>query len=190
MNRRTFLKQAAAAVAYTAAGSAGILFPDEAFAIDGQQFWQRDRIIDYRRADTKEKGSIKIFDAREGYLKDGYRHACWALRDAKDGNAVTQMDIQLFNLMFAIQEWARMAGKPDPLITVNSGYRTRRRNSRIEGAALNSQHIYGRAADIVIRGIEPWQVAEMAKHFNGGGVGMYDSFTHIDTGRLREWRGR
>ncbi len=27
----------------------------------------------------------------------------------------------------------------------------------------------------------------MAKHFNGGGVGHYNSFTHVDTGKLREW---
>lgn len=190
MDRRTFLKNAAAAVTYTAVGSAGILFPDETYALGNHRFWQRDRIIEYRRADNNEHGQIKLFDAKQGYLKEGYRQACWALRDAKDGNAMAKMDVQLFNLMYAIQEWARMAGKPNPLITINSGYRTPRRNSRIEGAALNSMHIYGKAADIVVRGIEPWQVAEMAKHFNGGGVGLYGRFTHIDTGRIREWLGR
>lgn len=189
MNRRSFLKTSAA-VAYTAVGSAGILFPDEAYALGDHQFWQRDRVIEYRRADNKETGRIKIFDRNQGYLKSGYQQACWALRDLKDGNAMARMDVQLFNLMYAIQEWACMAGKSNPLITINSGYRTRRHNSKVEGAALNSLHIYGKAADIVVRGIEPWQVAEMAKHFNGGGVGMYNSFTHIDTGRLREWKGR
>lgn len=188
MDRRSFLKTSAAAVAYTAVGSA-ILFSDEAYALGNHQFWQRDRVIEYQRADNKETGRIKIYDRSHGYLKSGYQQACWALRDAKDGNATIRMDVQLFNLMYAIQEWARMAGKPNPLITVNSGYRTARRNSRIEGAALNSMHIHGKAADITVNGIEPWQVAEMAKHFNGGGVGMYNSFTHIDTGRLREWRG-
>ena len=189
MNRRTFLKYSAGMAAYAAIGSTGILFPDEAHALGGQQFWQRNRIIEYRRADNKETGRIKFFDSKQGYLKKGYQQACWVLRDAKDGNATAQMDVQLFNLMYAIQEWARMAGKPNPLIIINSGYRTPRRNSRIEGSALNSMHVHGKAADIVVNGIEPWQVAEMAKHFNGGGVGMYNRFTHIDTGRLREWRG-
>lgn len=82
-----------------------------------------------------------------------------------------------------------MAGKTNPLITINSAYRTARRNAHIEGAALNSMHIHGKAVDITVRGIENWQVAEMAKHFNGGGVGHYNTFTHVDTGRLREWRG-
>lgn len=192
MDRRTFLKSAAAAVAYTAVGSAGILFPDEAEAVGtaaAHPFWLKDRYIDCVRADTKERARIEFY-GNGRYLRDGYRHACYFFRDAKDNNAVAQMDVQLFNLIYAIQEWARMAGKPNPLLTINSGYRTPRRNSRIEGAALNSMHIHGKAADIVVRGIEPWRVAEMAKHFRGGGVGTYRGFTHIDTGRMREWLGK
>lgn len=53
------------------------------------------------------------------------------------------------------------------MITINSAYRTRRRNAGIEGAALNSMHVTGKAVDITVRGVENWQVAEMAKHFRG-----------------------
>ena len=191
MNRREFLTKALQSVtAVYAVGAAGLLFPDEAFALsDDNGFWQRDRLIHFRRADTGEKGVIQHYSRQYGYLKEGYRKACWHLRDAKDNNSVAKMDVQLLNLLYAIQEWARMAGKSDPLITINSAYRTRRRNARIEGAALNSLHVQGKAVDITVRGIENWQVAEMAKHFNGGGVGHYNTFTHVDTGRLREWRG-
>lgn len=69
-----------------------------------------------------------------------------------------------------------MAGKPNPMITINSAYRTRRRNAGIEGAALNSMHVTGKAVDITVRGVENWQVAEMAKHFRGGGVGHYNTY--------------
>ena len=192
MKRRQFIKSAfgAAAVGYIG-GAVGILFPDEAVAFsETTGFWERDRIITFRRPDTGENGVIRHFSRREGgYLQDGYRQACWYLRDSKDNNSVAKMDIQLLNLLYAIQEWARMAGKTNPVMTINSAYRTRRRNAQIEGAALNSMHVAGRAVDITIRGIENWQVAEMAKHFNGGGVGHYNSFTHVDTGKLREWRG-
>ena len=46
MNRRQFLSAAAVS-------AAGILFPDEAFALaDNSGFWRRDRLLEMRRADT------------------------------------------------------------------------------------------------------------------------------------------
>ena len=191
MHRRDFLTKAlqSATAVYTV-GTAGLLFPDEAFALsDDNGFWKRVRIITFRRPDTGEQGVIRHFSREGGYLQDGYRQACWYLRDAKDNDAVMKMDVQLLNLQYAIQEWARMAGKPNPMITINSAYRTRRRNAGIEGAALNSMHVTGKAVDITVRGVENWQVAEMAKHFRGGGVGHYNTFTHVDSGRLRSWSG-
>ena len=44
----------------------------------------------------------------------------------------------------------------------------------------------GVCQDVVMRGIEPWRLAEMAKYFRGGGVGTYRGFTHVDTGRMHE----
>lgn len=148
MNRRQFLSAAAVS-------AAGILFPDEAFALaDNSGFWRRDRLLEMRRADTGERRSIRFYAADRGYLKDGYLAAArWFLRDAKDGNAVVNIDAGLLNLLYGLQEWARIAGKSDPLITVNSAYRTARRNATIEGAARNSMHIHGRAVDLTMRDI-------------------------------------
>lgn len=70
-------------------------------------------------------------------------------------------------------------------IIINSGYRSPAHNKRV-GGATNSQHLYGRAADIVVRGVSPSRVyAEADKLFNG--VGRYNTFTHVDTraGRAR-----
>ena len=44
-------------------------------------------------------------------------------------------------------------------------------------------HMKARAADIVVEGVESWEVADFAEQvLNGrGGVGRYDTFTHVDT---------
>jgi len=64
-------------------------------------------------------------------------------------------------------------------ITINSGYRTPAHNKRVGGAS-KSQHLYGKAADIVVKGVSPSRVYAAAdKLFNG--VGKYNTFTHVDT---------
>lgn len=65
-------------------------------------------------------------------------------------------------------------------IVINSGYRTPSHNKKVGGAS-NSQHLYGRAADIVVRGVKPSVVYKEAdKLFKNGGVGKYTTFTHVD----------
>ena len=68
----------------------------------------------------------------------------------------------------------------DRPITINSACRCKSHNARV-GGSDNSQHLYGRAADIVVAGVDPALVAELADQMDCGGVGEYDSFTHIDT---------
>lgn len=72
-------------------------------------------------------------------------------------------------------------------ILILSGYRTPAYNSRLEGAALKSQHVEGRAIDICHPQIEPRAVfaAVMAAQRRGelpllGGVGLYRTFVHLD----------
>ena len=77
----------------------------------------------------------------------------------------------------------------DRPITINSGCRCLRYNSRI-GGANTSQHLLGRAADIDVKGIDPALVQELAVQLGVGGIGKYKTFTHIDTrvGHAR-WAG-
>lgn len=64
-------------------------------------------------------------------------------------------------------------------VIINSGYRTPAHNKKVGGAS-GSQHLYGKAADIVVRGVKPSNVYNAAdKLFNG--VGKYNTFTHVDT---------
>ncbi len=69
----------------------------------------------------------------------------------------------------------------DP-IKVVSGYRCPSYNKKIDGAK-QSQHMLGRAADIQCDGSYPYAVAEAAEGvhpFDIGGIGRYDTFTHVD----------
>lgn len=76
-------------------------------------------------------------------------------------------------------------------VTITSAYRTPARNKSVGGTA-HSQHLYGRAADISVRGISPAKVAAYAEKIlpNKGGIGIYDSFTHIDVRQDKSrWNG-
>ena len=76
-------------------------------------------------------------------------------------------------------------------VTINSGYRTPEYNAKVGGVAC-SQHCYGMAADIVVKGQTPETVAAFARTLmlDWGGVGVYKSFTHIDVREARaDWAG-
>jgi uncharacterized protein YcbK (DUF882 family) len=74
---------------------------------------------------------------------------------------------------------AAAGGKP---VRILSGYRCKHHNHRV-GGAKRSQHLFGRAADIVIGQLFPYQVVDIAKGiqvFHDGGIGQYSNFTHVD----------
>lgn len=72
-------------------------------------------------------------------------------------------------------------GKP---IDQNCGYRCPEHNVEVGGAS-GSQHPEGYASDIVVAGMSPDQVADIAEqYFNG--LGRYDTFTHVDSRSLKQ----
>lgn len=78
-------------------------------------------------------------------------------------------------------------------VTINSGYRTPQYNAEVGGVA-HSQHCYGMAADITVRGQAPATVAAYARQLmpDWGGVGVYakKGFTHIDVRETKaDWTG-
>ena len=68
-------------------------------------------------------------------------------------------------------------------VVIHSAYRTPQYNAKVGGVA-HSQHCYGTAADITVRGQDPAGVAAYARSImpDWGGVGIYakKGFTHID----------
>ncbi len=76
-------------------------------------------------------------------------------------------------------------------VTITSAYRTPGKNKACGGTTY-SQHLYGRAADIKINGVAPKTVAAYAEKLmpNTGGIGIYKTFTHIDTRTTKSrWNG-
>lgn len=76
-------------------------------------------------------------------------------------------------------------------ITINSAYRTPEYNKKI-GGSIYSQHQYGKAADIVVKGVKPADVAAYAEQLmpSYGGVGRYATFTHVDVrDEKSRWNG-
>jgi len=70
-------------------------------------------------------------------------------------------------------------------ITINSAYRSAVYNRQV-GGAVNSQHLSGKAVDIVVSGISPDDVADAIEFLMDegliltGGLGRYNTFTHYD----------
>lgn len=94
--------------------------------------------------------------------------------ECKDGSHLVKLDESLIE---KLQQLRNKVGKP---ITVNSGYRTPEYNAKV-GGSPDSQHLYGKAADIVVSGMKPLDVAKLAEEIGFNGIGVYDTFTHVDT---------
>lgn len=81
------------------------------------------------------------------------------------------------SLVKSLQKIRNHFGKP---ITINSGFRCAKHNKNVGGAS-GSRHTKGQAADIVIKGVAPLEVAKYAEHMNMKGIGLYSNFVHVDT---------
>ena len=76
-------------------------------------------------------------------------------------------------------------------VTVTSAYRTPPHNKSCGGTSY-SQHLYGKAADIKVSGVSPQTVAAYAEKLlpGNGGIGIYNTFTHIDVRTTQaRWNG-
>ena len=81
-------------------------------------------------------------------------------------------------------------------IHISGGNRCEAHNTTIEGAAKNSQHIYGRAADFKLIRVESRQQIDPViiynylcdKYSGKYGVGLYSNRCHVDTRTHGIWR--
>lgn len=103
----------------------------------------------------------------------------------KNGADVIFVDTALVELLQKIRDHF---GAP---ITINSAYRTPEYNKKVGGSTY-SQHQYGKAADIVVKGVKPAEVAAYAEQLmpSYGGVGRYATFVHVDVrDEKSRWNG-
>ena len=91
-------------------------------------------------------------------------------------------------LVSVLQKIRAHFGKP---VTITSAYRTPAHNAKVGGVA-DSQHLFGTAADIKVKNVSPLRVAQYAEQIliNKGGIGVYETFVHIDVRPTKSrWNG-
>lgn len=129
--------------------------------------------------------TIKAFSkAKEGNkkLSANFRVKEFSCSDSSDPIFI---DSELVNVL---QKIRTHFGKS---VTITSAYRTPSKNKAVGGTAY-SQHLYGKAADIKVKGVAPKKVAAYAETLlkNKGGIGTYSTFVHIDVRATKaRWKG-
>lgn len=117
----------------------------------------------------------------------------WLFRDHREGISRT-IDPGLFTILWELQRHYVVARGHVPTLNIHSGYRTHATNEalRPEGAALNSYHLRGQAADVSVQGYGIHILANFAQAVQSGGLGIYwrSDFVHLDTGPKRLWYRR
>lgn len=153
--------------------------------------WRRRLLAGERSIVMRRDGAVKRvrYCMADGMLdRDGYAQACVMLRDLRAGK-MFPMDPRLLDVLCGLQRWGEANGRSSTIL-LTSGFRTDETNSATEGAARNSMHRYGRAADMVLEGFSSGLMGAMVREFNkDGGTGIYlaRGFVHVDTGAARSW---
>lgn len=107
------------------------------------------------------------------------------LRDHYSGET-TPIDVGLLDFLATVMDAAGATRA-----TVLSAYRTPQTNAMLArttfGVAEHSQHMFGRAIDIVLPKLE--EAMQSARAMKRGGVGWYpdSNFIHLDSGPVRNW---
>ena len=92
----------------------------------------------------------------------------------KDGSKTVIVDFELLELLQRLRD---VVGR----VIVTSAYRTPEYNKKVGGIAT-SFHLSGKAADIQVPGLTPYEVAIIADRIGFLGVGVYPTFAHVDVG--------
>lgn len=93
-----------------------------------------------------------------------------------DGSDLILIDDKLVTILQRIRNWANAP------VRISSAYRTAKYNKAVGGAS-NSYHTKGQAADIIVTGKSPAEVAKFAEAIGVTGIGLYtyNKFVHVDT---------
>lgn len=92
----------------------------------------------------------------------------------RDGHAREELDGKLLYMLELLR--VETGGRQ---IVISSGVRCSDRNRAVAGAP-KSQHMRGKAADIVVKGMTPSQVASAARRVGFSFVKTYRTHTHVD----------
>jgi uncharacterized protein YcbK (DUF882 family) len=147
------------------------------------------RTISMFNIHTKE--AITVTFKRDGkYDPDALKQLNHFMRDWRKDES-REMDPELIDLIWTLH---KELGSQEPVELI-CGYRTASTNESLRrrggGQAKASQHILGKAADLVFPDVPLKTLRNSALVQEWGGVGYYPTsgvpFVHVDTGRVRMW---
>src|SRR5690606_4366222 len=173
------------------AGASGLLaFPMIAKATTFSRSFASARDLSLDHTHTREKTELTYAVGKE-YLPNALDDLNRFLRDHYSGR-VGHMDPALYDIMYKLRA-SLQARLPFQII---SGYRSPQTNERLRargggGVARRSLHMDGKAVDIRLPGVPLAELRDAALELSAGGVGYYpgSDFVHVDTGRVRSWKG-
>lgn len=110
------------------------------------------------------------------------------LRDHRSGEVI-DIDTRLLDQLNLLQAKVGSNGRYE----IISAYRSPKSNAKLykstEGVSSNSYHMFGRAIDVRLPGVELSRLHSAALDMYAGGVGYYpkSQFIHLDSGDVRNW---
>lgn len=144
------------------------------------------KIISFYNIHTGESLNRCVYWIEGEYQPEALKELQHHFRDYRN-NQELPLDPKLLDILFEIQTRLH-TNKPFHLV---SGYRSPATNASLcavsDGVVQNSQHLYGKAADIYLEGIRLKDIQRAARDVKMGGVGGYRQFVHVDTARVRYW---
>jgi uncharacterized protein YcbK (DUF882 family) len=131
-----------------------------------------------------------VYRRGDQYVPEALAQVEELLRDYRTGDRHA-IDPHLLDILYEVAQGVGV----DPVFSVISGYRSPQTNAmlheRSAGVASHSLHMEGRAIDVRLTHVNCADLAGQALAMKRGGVGYYrqSDFVHLDTGRVRTWRG-
>jgi uncharacterized protein YcbK (DUF882 family) len=127
-----------------------------------------------------ERLTFRWDGAADTDLANRFTHFC---RDRREDIA-HPMDMHLIAFLAGIT-----SRSGEGRFLVLSGYRTRKTNASLRGAAPNSFHLRGQALDIRTPSMDATELHTLCAPIAYGGLGYYprSNFVHLDTGPWRRW---
>lgn len=122
---------------------------------------------------------IKVLRVSDGDVRLSLNFRSYEFK-CKDGDDLILIADELVERLQALRDHL---GKP---ININSAYRTLSHNSKpTVGGQRRSPHMAGLAADIKCPDVSPAEVAKAAESVGFRGIGLYDTFVHVDVAARR-----
>ena len=177
MTRRNFFKVIA---------TAAIAIP---FSVQANTTILPEKNIKLYNTHTKEKIDTTYFKNGKYQIEELVKISKF-LKDHRTGD-IKAIDIDLIDFITSLKEEFQY----ESYVHVISGFRSEKTNKRLRekgaGVAKKSYHTKGQAIDIRMPGIKTKKISKAARKKEFGGVGYYkrSNFVHLDSGRVRSWKG-